>query len=187
MLNYFLISLQIFGIYILADFFTGLFHWWEDTYGNPRWPILGKYIILPNLNHHLKPRAIVENTYWNRVKLSVLVAIILIAGLAFLKLLSWQICFFLFLASQGNEFHAITHRTERENGLFITMLQKMKILQSKKEHGLHHTKPYDKNFCVMTSFTNNILTKFKFWFHLEKFLSFCGIEPLRGSSERNFA
>ncbi len=186
MLNYFFITFQIFGLYILADFFTGLFHWWEDTYGNPKWLIIGKHLIMPNLNHHIKPRAIVESTYWHRVKLSVLVAIVLIAILALCQVLNWQICFFLLLASQGNEFHAITHRTERENGAFITLLQKLKILQSKKEHGLHHTKPYDKNFCVMTSFTNGILAKFNFWFHLEEFFSLLGIKPLRGSFERNF-
>jgi len=42
----------IFAI-LLADLISGIFHWWEDRYGNPNWPIIGKYIVEPNINQFI--------------------------------------------------------------------------------------------------------------------------------------
>ena len=32
---------------LMADFLSGLFHWAEDSYGKPEWPIIGTTIIAP--------------------------------------------------------------------------------------------------------------------------------------------
>ena len=52
-----LIPAQIIGGLLLADFISGLFHWFEDRYGNPDWPVLG-HTIRQNQQHHFTPALI---------------------------------------------------------------------------------------------------------------------------------
>jgi hypothetical protein len=33
--------------WLLADFLTGVFHWWEDRLGKESWPVIGHLIIKP--------------------------------------------------------------------------------------------------------------------------------------------
>ena len=65
---------QIFFLILLADFITGHVHWWEDAYGNPNWKFLGlgKYVVLPNLEHHKYPRKLCEASFFNRIKISLI-------------------------------------------------------------------------------------------------------------------
>lgn len=70
-------AFQVFLLWIAADFITGVIHWWEDTYGNPNWPIVGKYVVEPNLVHHKHPAKLLEGSYWNRINTSFIPAAIL--------------------------------------------------------------------------------------------------------------
>ncbi len=179
------LGIQIFLLWLLADFITGVIHWWEDAYGNPTWPILGKYIVEPNLEHHKNPRRLVKGSYWNRVNTSVCVAIIVSIIFYFCGWHSWRMILCLFFCSQGNEIHAISHRTDKENGKFFIFLQKIGIIQNRKTHGWHHKAPYDTNFCVMTEFLNPSLNKIDFWRKLELvLLKLFHIKVLRGSDIR---
>jgi ubiquitin-conjugating enzyme E2 variant len=40
---------------------------------------------------------------------------------------------------------------------FVRILQKTRVLLSKPQHDLHHTVPYDKDFCIMTGICNRPL------------------------------
>ena len=73
--------------------------------------------------------------------------------------------------SFGNELHAIAHRTDKENGKIVCWIQKIGLIQSRKMHGLHHTSPYEINYCVMTNYCNPILNFIGFWNKLEKLIS----------------
>ena len=79
------------------------------------------------------------------------------------------------LASQSNEIHCWEHsKTNR----LIRFLQNYNILQNKKTHSLHHKRPYDTNYCVMTMIVNPILNSFSFWYYLEKFIFLIsGVKP----------
>ena len=176
---------QVFLIWIASDFLTGLVHWWQDTYGNPTWPIIGKYVVKPNLKHHHNPRAMITVSYWNRAGASIVTAILIIVALLFFNADSWQIILLFAFSSQGNEIHAMAHRTNRENGKVIMFLQKIGIIQRRKTHGWHHKAPYDTNFCVMTEYLNPTLNRLQFFDRLEKlvFMLF-RIKPLRGAAIR---
>ena len=89
-------ALQVFLLWIAADFITGIIHWWEDTYGNPDWPIIGKYVVEPNLVHHKQPTKLLEGSYWNRIDTSFFAVVLLGAVLWFLGLHSWQMIVCLF-------------------------------------------------------------------------------------------
>ena len=158
---------------LVADLLTGVFHWWEDRYGNPDWPILGKYIIQPNIKHHQDPMFFCNGNYLTR-NWTTLVPSFLIAGLCY-YLHFYFLALVFCIASQSNEIHCWEHaRTNK----IIRLLQKYYILQNKKTHALHHKRPYDTNYCVITMIVNPVLNRFKFWFFLEKAIYLVsGISP----------
>ncbi len=178
-------AVQVALLWLLADFLTGLIHWWEDAYGNPSWPLVGKLVIEPNLEHHKNPRLLLKGTYWHRINTSLAAALLIGVVLWLAGFHSWQMVVCLLFSAQGNEIHAMGHRTDKENGRIVLFLQKMGIVQRRKTHGWHHKAPYDTNFCVMTEFLNPVLNAIGFWKKLEWFvLHIFRIPVLRGSAIR---
>ncbi len=176
---------QILLLWLLADFITGLVHWWQDAYGNPTWPIVGKYVVVPNLNHHKNPRGMLKDKYWTRVGASVITAILLITIFWFCGWHSWRMILCLAFTTQGNHIHAMAHRTKKENGPVIMFLQKLGIFQNRKMHGWHHKAPYDTNFFILTDYLNPLFNKIRFFERLEKLvLKVLGIKALRGAEIR---
>jgi len=181
-----LFLLQIFSLWLLADFITGVIHWWEDTYGNPQWPLLGKFVVEPNIVHHTQPTKLLEGTYWDRTNTSYIGAGIIGLVLWCLGVHAWQMIVLLFFCAQGNQIHALSHRSDVANGKFVLFLQKIGIFQSRKTHRWHHKAPYETNFCIMSEFLNPILNKLEFWEELEQFiLEVYSINVLRGSAIRH--
>ncbi len=169
-----------------ADLLTGIVHWWEDAYGNPNWKLLGRSVIIPNLEHHRSPRAFIKGTYWTRINTSLGLGIILIALCWVFHILNFYSVFAILLAAHGNEFHRFAHQTNKENGKFITALQNVGILQSRRHHGLHHQSPYVHHYCVVTNYLNPVLELIRFWNILEFILKYLfGIKVLRNSELRN--
>lgn len=150
--------------WIAADFLSGVFHWLEDRYARESWPIIGKYIAAPNELHHRQPSAFLAGSYWKRNWTT------LAATLPFFVLLfpgKW--CLVLLFASQANEIHAWAHQ---RCGGWVRVFQSTGILQSSREHGLHHHSPYAVRYCVMSDWLNPILDELKFWRFLEKLIEF---------------
>lgn len=58
------IVIQAAGAVLLADFFSGVVHWAEDAYARKDTPIIGKWIGEANLEHHRRPRAFVNRSWW---------------------------------------------------------------------------------------------------------------------------
>ncbi len=180
------IALQLFLLWTCADFITGIIHWWEDTYGNPNWPILGKHVVYPNMIHHQHPTQLLEGSYWNRINTSFIGATIVGTLLWLLGMHAWQMVVCLLFCAQGNEIHAMSHRSDQANGKLILFFQKTGLLQGRKTHRWHHKAPYETNFCVMSEFVNPILNIIGFWTKLEWIiLHLFGIEVLRGSRIRD--
>lgn len=179
-----MILLKILALIIVSDFATGMVHWWEDAYGNPDWKILGKSVVIPNIEHHQFPRKFLKRTFFSRIRLSLLIALFIFIFLSIFSMVSWEIIFILLYSSMANEFHAITHRSDKENGIIIYFLQRIGIIQSRKMHGLHHRSPYNINYCVLTNYLNPILNAIRFWDAIEYIISLIGIKPTRGNTNR---
>jgi hypothetical protein len=179
-----MIILQIILCIIITDLLTGTVHWWEDTYGNPDWKFFGNSIVKPNIEHHKKPRRFLKDTLRQRIQLSALIAIGIGTVIFFLGFLNWQIIFCLVYASFANEIHAITHRTNKENGKLICLIQKTGLIQSRKMHGYHHSAPFDVNYCILTNYLNPILNKIKFWIIIEWIIGVFGIKSTRNNKNR---
>ena len=181
-----LLLLKGFLAVLAADLYSGTLHWFLDTYGNPNWKFLniGEVLVKPSHAHHYEPRGLLKPTFWQRNKLRYVFATVL-SIIGFLMGVSLPILavFFVF-AAHTSEFHAITHRTSKENGKIISFLQKIRIIQTNRHHWTHHNCPYDTYFCVITNVLNPILDWLNFWKILEFMLSLVGIKPLQASLEK---
>ncbi len=164
----------------IADFITGLAHWLEDTYCLENYPLIGKFICEPNIQHHVDPQLIVRaGTFFSR------------------NILQWALCGGVFgvlwlvgfgnvytfttllLASFGNEIHRWNHKAKC--GPFVSFMKDLGIIQAHKQHSLHHKHPHDKYYCVMTSQLNAVLERLNFWRGLEWVVE----KTLRISPKRN--
>lgn len=156
----------LWGLY-LADFISGVFHWFEDRYGNPKWPILG-HTIRENQQHHHTPRSFLNGTLLTRNREVWLI------GLGFLTVF-WSVGWLNLVSGSAvvfgmfaNEIHASAHRSPKENGRLITALQKTGLIQSHRHHAAHHRCGKDSHYCVMTNHLNPVLERVQFFQTLER-------------------
>ena len=154
-----------------ADFLTGLFHWFEDAYCVRGLPFVGELICDPNLDHHIDPGLMVRTgSFVSRNSLQwIIAATAVILILAANGEISMFVLATIVLASFGNEIHRWNHTTK--NPAWIELIKSTGVIQSQRQHSLHHKPPHDSNYCVMTSQLNPILDAIGFWRWLELILS----------------
>lgn len=169
-MNFLTIVVQAIVTILIADFFTGLFHWLEDAYGCADFPITGRLFTKPNILHHHDPRYFVRHSWlqssWD---LALFCALIVAVAWRF-HLLSWQVWLFAFVGANANQIHKWAHRSRQENGRLITFLHDCHLVQSPAHHAGHHTNPKTSNYCVLTDFVNPVLDRLRFWSGLERLL-----------------
>jgi plasmanylethanolamine desaturase len=155
---------------LLVDFISGIFHWAEDSYGTERTPFFGRHVTRPNVIHHHDPRAFTLSPFLRRNSITFLLTfatmgvVFALFGFSFFAL--WVAVF----GALSNEVHCWAHRSPRENGWFIVLLQKSRLIQSPRHHALHHTDPKRDTFCVLTDALNPILDHVHFFRGLEWFV-----------------
>ena len=183
-MNYAVIALQTILCVFIADFITGLVHWLEDTYSVPSTPLIGKYVAIPNIEHHRNPKAMSETgNFFTRVQLSVIISAVVSLIVYFLHCLTWQFILVAFLSAMGNEVHAWSHGAGRKG---VKLLHDMGIVQTPAHHAKHHIPPFDRDYCILTNVLNPVLERIKFWRISEYFISLLGLKVKRMSSERDY-
>lgn len=159
--------LKAFGIVLLADFVTGFVHWLEDSYFSLETPILGKWIVEPNLAHHKNGQAFLQKSWWAS-SWDLLTVSIIIVGVAFaLHHLTWEVWLFAGIIANANQIHKWAHMNRYNQPKIITFMQKFYLLQSTRHHALHHRQPNNVHYCTVTNFLNPILDNLRFWRGLE--------------------
>jgi ubiquitin-conjugating enzyme E2 variant len=184
-MNYSNIFIQILLGFILADIFSGFFHWFEDTYFDYciDSPIIGN-IAKDNELHHYFPRSILVISYFENIKSTlifttiILILIIIFCKSFFIKYIYLILSLYFFLTI-SNLLHRFSHSRDCENIFFIKLLQKTGILCSHKHHSIHHELS-DVKYCVITEYSNHILDSIYFWRFLEYIIYMCtNIKPNR--------
>jgi ubiquitin-conjugating enzyme E2 variant len=177
------VAAQLFAALLVADLLSGLLHWAEDTWLAPgRHPLLDRWIVLPNIEHHERPGAIREAGYW-----SLNCVCIALAGAAALVLIAcgvtdWWPYVTLALASQSNQIHAWGHTARPPR--FVALLQRAGVLQSARQHAVHHRRPYGSRYCTTTPWLNPLLDGTGFWRGLERIGEVLGGRVVRASELR---
>ncbi|HJW55789.1 MAG TPA: fatty acid desaturase CarF family protein [Burkholderiaceae bacterium] len=154
-------------VVLFADFVSGLVHWAIDKYTHVETPFIGRLVACANVEHHRNPRAFVRRTWWQSSWDLVVFSLLFVVVCWWTKTLSWQLAFFASLLANVNQIHKWTHRTPSENGSFITILQRMRLVQSRRHHAQHHRGNAQTRFCVLTDFVNPLLDAVSFWQMLE--------------------
>jgi hypothetical protein len=155
--------------WLLADFLTGSFHWWEDRFGAETWPVIGPWIIAPNRLHHSVPLAFTEHGFVARNGASIAAAAA--AGAAWTLLLGPSVLMAATLTGSAlaNEVHYYAHKPSAA-GPILSVLQQTGLMQSPKVHASHHRPPNDTNYCVLTDWLNPTLEAVRLWPRLERLL-----------------
>lgn len=155
---------------LLVDFISGIFHWAEDSYGTERTPFFGRHVTRPNIIHHHDPRAFTASPFLRRNSITFLLTLVVMGTVFALVGFSFFAAWVAVFGGLSNEVHCWSHRTPKENGRFITFLQKSRLIQSPRHHALHHTDPKRDTFCVLTDALNPILDRAHFFRGLESLI-----------------
>jgi hypothetical protein len=152
---------------IYADFISGVGHWLEDRYATLEMKLIANSIVKPNLEHHQTPKSFLTRTYWQRNDITICICICLGAIISIMGCMSITIFLTLMILSQINEVHAMAHQTIQNTPKWVLSLQKLGVLQSKKHHNLHHCRPFENRYCILTNYLNPVLDKIGFFRFLE--------------------
>ncbi len=162
---------------LLGDFFTGLFHWWEDQYCTKGLGgFLGTQICDPNLEHHEDQTKFIRETNLWRLNYTTwgLALIPLIIVIYLSVLYPWwtpelnTLALAILIAAQGNQIHAWCHK--KPTSKIVKLLQDMCLLQTPHQHARHHRPPFDRCYCTVTNWLNPPLDALGFWRRLENII-----------------
>jgi len=179
-----MIILKLIALTLLIDFITGFVHFLLDQYGSPESKYF-KNAIKINLAHHDDPRLMLTRSYWELTKDSWKIAFVVFPIATLIWGFHWELAYVLIIGANTNIFHRWSHSKKSEKPRIATFLQKIKVLQGKRQHSQHHRKPFDTYFCIITNFWNPILEKIYFWEFVIKVFKLIGIRPVAGTSVRN--
>lgn len=152
---------------VAGDFGTGVFHWATDNYGSIKTPVFGS-VCAAFQGHHITPWTITFRSFANNVYkicYGTVPALLLVALVPSEPLVKIFFTLFITWWMISQELHKFSHMRSTPKG--IKVFQDMGIILSKKEHGLHHTAPFEGHYCILTGVCNKFLDDSKFFRHME--------------------
>ncbi|MDF1767569.1 fatty acid desaturase family protein [Maricaulis sp.] len=165
-----IIAAQI-GLGVLfADLMSGIVHWYIDTYGDPKTPILGKHVYWPTINHHAQPLDCTRASFWSRNGPNLALSA---AFLVVFLILGWINAFTLSALATGvfaSEIHVWSHKPKRKRPPLVHWLQSRGVLLSPKEHWQHHTHAHNTRYCTVTNLLNPALDRLRIFRLVEGFV-----------------
>jgi len=157
----------------LSVLFSGLVHWAADTWGTLDTPVVGKTLLRSFREHHINPVRMTEHDLIEANGDNCMAVVPALSIFSFIPLTNnlstvFIVSFLLstaFWVSLTNQFHKFAHT--KNPGAFITFLQNIGFILSKKNHNLHHHNPFDRYYCITTGWLNPILGSIGFWKRME--------------------
>jgi hypothetical protein len=178
----FLVASAVMAGYLMADFISGFVHWLADTWGHTNMRFIGASLIRPFREHHVDPKAITRHdfieTNGNNCLISLWVGCICVfmpldwAGYeAVLLFVMVSLGSMIFWVMMTNQFHKWSHEDEDRLSPAVKALQRWHLILPIRHHGIHHTAPFDRYYCITTGWLNWPLTKLQFFKTLEKLVT----------------
>lgn len=156
---------------VLADLVSGVVHWMEDAYArvkpHRKLALINK-IAAENDLHHRRPRDFLARSWWASSWDLVLLSAAVVAIAWATGHLSVAVLLFAVLSANANQIHKWAHRNPRENPWWVTLLQRLRVLQTPRHHGSHHRGEKNSHYCVITNVLNPVLERLAFWRGLER-------------------
>lgn len=149
--------------FLIADFFSGIFHWMGDAISEHT-----NFFLFVNFRlHHFNPTNVYSHNFWNLVYDISMVAVI--PMIFYKSLWFYTACFFILFA---NMTHQYSHLPQNRVPQYIKWLQANNIILSPIHHKQHHSPPFKSNFCTLTGWCN-IVDKINLWGNLDNVLYSC--------------
>ncbi|HEY2369059.1 MAG TPA: fatty acid desaturase family protein [Polyangiaceae bacterium] len=156
--------------FLLADFISGFFHWFFDTWFSPETPYIGKAFVRTFREHHVDPTAITRHDFVETNGSNILAGGVLVAvghffaeaegAFAPVALLFAGI--FMSITSQVHKW-AHAERVPR----LVSVLQGARLILTKAGHAVHHKAPFDRAYCITSGCLNATLHYVRFFRFLE--------------------
>lgn len=166
-----MIALEFLAVWLLVDFVSGVVHWAEDSYGSETTPVIGRWVVGPNLLHHRNGSAFIGKSWiassWDLAAVGA--TIVAAAGLA--GVLTWHVGLFALLGANANQIHKWNHMRHSSVPTMVRALQRLYLLQSPRHHAQHHRGSKDSHYCVITEVLNPWLDRLGWWRMLERLLT----------------
>jgi ubiquitin-conjugating enzyme E2 variant len=156
--------------FLAGDFASGFVHCAADNFGHPTTPVFGVAFIRPFRDHHRDPLDITRHDFVETngnsciVNLTVVVpAYFALGGEPSLGKLLLGALALLFTVSivMTNQIHKWAHSPRPPWA--VSMLQRYGVILSPDNHAVHHTSPFDKNYCITTGWMNGIIERVGFF------------------------
>lgn len=182
------VATQFLASWLLADFITGIFHWFEDRYLDETTSLeFFQGVAQDNKQHHTFPTALCMVTWWENMRSAALFAWPTAVVLLWLGAPLW-LWLGVACSSFGNLIHRFSHEPKRKLPRFIRFMQWTGLFISHEHHALHHYTDgvrvdpkwtATKAYCPMTNWVNPLLDNIRFWRGLERALLLLNIKPLQ--------
>ncbi len=170
--------------YLAADVFSGLVHWFFDTWLSATTPILGSMFVRPFREHHVDELAItrhdfVETNGSNCLGSLPLLLMALALDPASGGLAEGAVVFIVVLCLgifATNQFHSWAHLTEPP--AWIRLVQRSGLALRPEHHAVHHRAPHVGHYCITTGWMNAPLDGIGFFRGLERAITAAtGVPP----------
>lgn len=155
----------------IADFVSGFVHCAADNFGTETTPIFGVAFIRPFRDHHRDPKGITHHDFVETngnsciVNLFVLIptyyVVVGASGDFWSMLLAIFILMFTVMIVFTNQIHKWAH--EDRPPRLVAWLQRYGIVLAPVSHQVHHTAPFDKNYCITTGWMNGVTERTGFF------------------------
>lgn len=181
-----ILIIEILVAWLLADFITGVVHWFEDRYLDESTSLeFLRGFATDNVQHHSKPTAMLLNTHWENMRSAAVFAWPVAGIAAWLGAPLW-LWLALGLSSFGNLVHRFSHTPRRDLPRWIRGLQEFGLFISHEHHDSHHRamgrlipkRDAERAYCPMTDWVNPVLDRLRLWDWLETVLAGVGFKTV---------
>jgi len=177
------VGLACAGGLVAADFGSGLIHWAADTWGRDDCPIIGPRLLVPFRVHHINPDDFLRRRFIDtNGEVAAIAVPVLLLLLALPLDTAWggPVAVFGFafcsLGSMTNQIHQWAHMPSAP--IPVRVLQRCGVLLDRTQHAAHHSRPYDRQYCITTGWCNGPLDAIGFFRHLESAITaLTGVMP----------
>mmetsp|Transcript_85492 Transcript_85492/g.275187 ORF Transcript_85492/g.275187 Transcript_85492/m.275187 type:complete len:360 (+) Transcript_85492:95-1174(+) len=173
---------------VMAELFSGTFHWATDNYGSLETPFVG-FACAAFQGHHLAPWTITFRPFINNVFKIARVGLPLTTSAALLlppPLAAFAATIF-FGQLLAQEFHRWSHTPSSKLAPWQRWLQSIGVAVPCAEHCRHHKPPFAAHYCILSGGLNPLLDSqpVLFWRRLEAFFfRLTKVEPNCWKGER---
>ncbi len=120
-----------------------------------------------NILHHRDARYFTRHSWFHSSWDLACLGLVVLASAWLRGQLTWEVWLVVVLGANANQMHKWAHRSPAENGPVISLLQRIRLIQTPCHHSRHHTDPKNSHYCVLTNVLNPILDGIQLWDALE--------------------